>query len=674
MPSFKILVIPVLGMALSLPFFIPPVQASVPALSGDQSRQLKSIDRAIRLRNYAQAVKQLKPMAAKGLPQAEYRLAGLYRSGRGVRRDPDEALRLYRNAAQAGLANAQYTLALLLLKSPRQEFRNEARHWLQLAASQGMSKAQRKLDRLKQADPTATTHSDSTDNSRLFSLVRGNELDRLQQEARRGLDLSRLDEQGNSPLLVALQSGYHDLALWLTEKDKLAGKPGKLGERALLAATRQDFADIVGRLLAKGIDANAADEAGNTALHVATRHQVPAIMKLLLTHGADPGQRNRKGQSPLQLAVDLKLDKAIRLFRQQGLSLPQKNRQLAAPDIKAFEKSIRNQKSLYRGWPMINIASLLGETRILQQLLRQGGDVRAVDPEGNSALHRAASKGRLKSAEILISNGADIDHRNNKGETPLYLAALNGHPKLVKWLLGKGADSSVVTKKHSTALLAAIRSGHKSIALMLADQPLPEQAIHRALLEAIHRRMENVALRLLPHDKLGLTKDKRGRSLLWLAADQGLNRLASALIRRYPNLLDSADKSGHTPLARAVYRGYKNMTDQLIRSKARLDLVTGDGNNLVMLAVLSGKVEVLRKILAYPANINQRNAHGDTALMLAAAAGNLDMVRQLIQAGADLHMRNKNDLTAEKIALRAGHEQVAALIRENGKGLFRIFK
>jgi ankyrin repeat protein len=672
MRCHKLLLILALGGLLPLsPGF---AQNRVPPPDSARGNPLKPIDKAIRLREYARAARQLAPLARQGIAEAEYRLAGLYRAGRGVKRDPEKALDLYRRAAGSGLADAQYALALLLMKRPEAEAQAEARHWLQAAADQGLSRAARQLKKLGSISAPAATSDKAADLKRLFSLVRGNELAELKKLQRHGADLSRLDDQGNSPLIVALRSGHRELSQWLLNHDQHATTAGAPGERALLIAARQDYADIVDALLRRGIDPNGQDDAGNTALHVATRHQNTTIMKQLLDKGADPRKKNRKGQSPLQLAQNLGLKKSARLFKARGLALPRQDRQLAAPDIKAFEKSIKGKKSLYRGWPILNIASLLGETRILKQLLEQGADINATDPDGNSALHRAASKGQLKTARILRQNGIDLDRQNRKGETALYLAALNGHKAFVSWLLKQGADSRLATRKGSTPLLAAIRSGNPAIADLLADRPLGDKHLHQALLEAIQRRMEALSLRLLPRDRLAPLKDKQGRSLLWMAADKGLNRLAAALIRKHPADIDQADKSGYTPLARAVYRGYLNMAGQLIDSQARLDLLTRDGNSLPMLAVLSGQPKMLEKLLGYPNDINQRNAHGDTALMLAAAAGNKPMVRLLIDAGADLQMRNKSNLTAEQLARQAGHDQVADLIRQNKGGLFRIFE
>ena len=660
-----------LALAAGLQTTLPALAAAEPP-NAELADSLKAIDRDIRLRNYEQAVKRLQPLAAQGVAQAEYRLAGLYRSGRGVQRNPKRALELYRKAAEAGLADAQYALALLLLKKPGTDHREQARHWLQAAAEQGHRKAGRKLKQVTTTE--AEPKRKPVDLEQLFSLVRGNELEQLRSLADSGVSMDQQDDRGNSLLTVALRSGRHGLANWLVKRMSRASARSKAGEQALILAARKEYEDIVQALLALGVRPDAQDEAGNTALHVATRHQNTRIMAQLLKRGADARKRNRKGLSPLQLARDLNLQKAADLYRKQGLKLPERDRQLATPDVRSFEKSLKNKDSIYRGWPLISIASLLGEKRILEQLLAQGADTGATDPEGNTALHRAASKGQLEIARMLLAKGAPIDARNARGETALYLAALNKRRGMVRWLLEQGANPSLETRSKSSPLLAAIRNGDAKTAALLSARPASDQQTHRALRAAIEQKMEPVALKLLPRDKLASIKDKQGRSLLWLAADRGLNRLVARLVKTHPGQLAQADKGGYSPLARTIYRGHVDIARQLIQAQSDLTTSTREGNSLLMLAVLSGKPQMLDLLLPKGLNVNELNQHGDTALMLAASAGDQAMVERLIQAGADTQIRNRNNLTAEQIARNAGHKAVADYIRKHKRGLFKLFE
>ncbi len=84
---------------------------------GNLDQSLDEIEKLIRLRDYSEAVSRLKPLAEKGEPEAQYRLAGLYRTGKGVSKDLDKATDLYHVSAQAGHADAQYAFAQIIEKS-----------------------------------------------------------------------------------------------------------------------------------------------------------------------------------------------------------------------------------------------------------------------------------------------------------------------------------------------------------------------------------------------------------------------------------------------------------------------------------------------------------------------------------------------------------------------------
>jgi TPR repeat protein len=63
--------------------------------------------------DYRAAYEAWKPLAERGLVEAQYNLGLLHQVGRGVPVDPEEAARWYEKAAQAGFARAQYDLARL---------------------------------------------------------------------------------------------------------------------------------------------------------------------------------------------------------------------------------------------------------------------------------------------------------------------------------------------------------------------------------------------------------------------------------------------------------------------------------------------------------------------------------------------------------------------------------
>ncbi len=78
------------------------------------------------------------------------------------------------------------------------------------------------------------------------------------------------------------------------------------------------------------------------------------------------------------------------------------------------------------------------ESPIIQFLLEHGADPTIAAPNGKTALHLAAMKGRLGHVKALLSAGADRSVVDREGETPADLAQERGHEEIVR-LLSDGA-------------------------------------------------------------------------------------------------------------------------------------------------------------------------------------------------------------------------------------------
>jgi len=99
---------------------------------------------AFRLGDYAAALREFRPLAEKGVAEAQFNLGVMYRTGLGVKEDPAEALRWYRKAAERGHAKAQLNLGTLYARGlGAKEDPAEAFKWHRRAAEQGLAPAQR---------------------------------------------------------------------------------------------------------------------------------------------------------------------------------------------------------------------------------------------------------------------------------------------------------------------------------------------------------------------------------------------------------------------------------------------------------------------------------------------------------------------------------------------------
>jgi hypothetical protein len=107
---------------------------------------IEDADAAYARGDYATALKFYRPLAEAGVYSAQFVLAEMCATGRGVPHDDAEAAKWYRKSAEQGFSFAQFNLATMYAKGegvPRDDA--EAAKWMHLAAEQGHVYAQNVL-------------------------------------------------------------------------------------------------------------------------------------------------------------------------------------------------------------------------------------------------------------------------------------------------------------------------------------------------------------------------------------------------------------------------------------------------------------------------------------------------------------------------------------------------
>jgi len=189
-----------------------------------------------------------------------------------------------------------------------------------------------------------------------------------------------------------------------------------------------------------------------------------------------------------------------------------------------------------------------GRLTEVQQLLKKGAEVHAVDDEGRTALIAAAYGGHLDVARALVAAGADVNVQDATKQSAYLIATSEiGEAKgleLLELTLVNGADVSTLDSYQGTGLIRAADRGFADIVARLLQTPIDKDHVNRlgwtALLEAIilgngDAKHVEVVRRLV-------------------AAGVDVNR---------------ADGSGVTPLAHARDKGYQDMVDLLAAAGAR---------------------------------------------------------------------------------------------------------
>jgi uncharacterized protein len=273
-----------------------------------------------------------------------------------------------------------------------------------------------------------------------------------------------------SPLLTALINGHFDLAMFLLDKGANPNLVSDAGVSPLYAVINVQWApiaaypqpraylqqslgylDVMQRLLAKGADPNArvrrkvwysgynfdqsgVDEAGATPFWRAAYAADVAAMKLLVDHGADP------------------TIPTMRLFSRRGPEDPAGGADktglppvpVGGPNATALLAAAGPGYATGFAGNSHHVApaGMLPAVKYLVEEL--GLDVNAVDADGNTVVHLAASRGDNEMIKFLVSKGADVKRVNRSGQTTIDVA--NGpvqrtqpYPDTIKLLESLGA-------------------------------------------------------------------------------------------------------------------------------------------------------------------------------------------------------------------------------------------
>ena len=273
----------------------------------------------------------------------------------------------------------------------------------------------------------------------------------------RGADLRARSEAGSTPLLFAARSGERALVRLLLDAGADVNAAAADGSTALLVATVRSDRALARLLLEHGADpdrgpgfnplhwaagnwrnvdtvADAAVRADNNewsgleGLEGAARR---AFVRLLLDFGADPnapaeGTPRRyaggearggylAGATPFLAAARTGDTRLMRMLLDAGADPLRPNGRGTTPLMIAAGVG-------FRGYSPVPEAVALAAVELCWTL---GGDVRAADAAGETALHGAAYRGLSGSDTIirfLVDRGADLNVKNGLGWTPLAIA------------------------------------------------------------------------------------------------------------------------------------------------------------------------------------------------------------------------------------------------------------
>ncbi|XP_018424695.1 PREDICTED: BRCA1-associated RING domain protein 1 [Nanorana parkeri] len=97
-----------------------------------------------------------------------------------------------------------------------------------------------------------------------------------------------------------------------------------------------------------------------------------------------------------------------------------------------------------KGETLLHVASIKGDLKGVEELLKNGANPNVKDNAGWTPLHEACNHGHSVVVELLIQYQALVNTAGYQNDTPLHDAAKNGHVAIVKLLLNHGASPNAI--------------------------------------------------------------------------------------------------------------------------------------------------------------------------------------------------------------------------------------
>jgi serine/threonine protein kinase len=270
-------------------------------------------------------------------------------------------------------------------------------------------------------------------------------------------NLNHQNDQGNSPLHLAVMSGNYSMVNFLLDK-KADVNIKKQGYTPLMEAVFKGNLIITEQLLAAGAKVNEQNQNGETALHLNftrvgytnwSKTQLK-IMTALLQKGANPNLKDLNGDTVVHALAKVGNIKESNMciHRDQGATklldmLVSKVSDRQAINNKgetalhkfAAQADLRLMKSAINySWQLspknqdvftpLEVAADHHKIDVdkMQHILGSQFKVNQQNAQGNTMLHQAMIEGDSALVKVLMNLGASTQITNNQGETPLTLA------------------------------------------------------------------------------------------------------------------------------------------------------------------------------------------------------------------------------------------------------------
>ena len=472
-----------------------------------------------------------------------------------------------------------------------------------------------------------------------------------------GSDVHARDNKGNTALHLAAETSNPDLTARLLEagtrpeayNDNLATPLHAIATHTSQVGHSGASIETMDLLLHSGADLDIQDKDGNTALHYVAEGRVPdanRIAEAMLQRNAQISLANKNGLTALETAskdrdgiaatYSLEVKNTIEEY-QSRLETDRADRiavdpfeehrshELGAQTDSVSERygkdHIDHEENLYDHNTELHTSAAAGHPFRVNQLLLNGADPNARDPNGRTALHEAVDARNYETVDRLLTGGANPNLQDHHlRQSSLHRAVENQNDPITARLLQAGANPNLRDASGDTPLHAALKSPH------LEREPLAT--------------LNNMIAR---NAQLDLADMQNRSTPLHIAAETNKVHVAQRLLSEQvdPNV---ENKNGATPLHIAAENS-REMTLDLLYGGASPHSRDENGMTPLHRAAMSNQADCVTHLVDRGGDPNSRNMGNETPLHLSAYCGSHEATERLIQCGANVHARDENGIT-----------------------------
>jgi len=445
------------------------------------------------------------------------------------------------------------------------------------------------------------------------------------EHVKSGGDISkyrRVNDKGDSALIVACRSNYVEIAKALVERGVSVNEDSFSNSSPLTASAMRGYQDLVTYLLEKKANVNNVTNSGDTPLSLAIWKNHPPVALKLLEAKADASRIDSFGDTVLVDACkggDLELVK--KLLETGQLKIDHQNNEGLTP---------------------LMCCALQRHEDVGIYLLDQKADPNLLERNGSTVLHFASAGIMEKFCRALLAAKADPLIADNNGRTPRQVARSEDIANLFPAESANGRSPR--SQRDMAALIAPPYDDTKFIEMVkngkvdiTAERWRFGDNRERPLIRAC--RLGNLEwVQLLVKAKAEPDElNNKGASPLIAASMRGFTPICKFLIEKCGARVNAVTKTGDSPLSLCCWKGHSDTAIYLINQKADVKRVDSFGDNCLIDAVKQGMVDVVKALCETKLlDLSHKNNEGVSALFYAVEGDMVDVVKVLIEQKASL--------------------------------------